>query len=139
MELNLHRVVATVGPRLLAAVLLAQLCACGDDDGPTSVADQCSETVISANALDSVPRLVSGRFPQLTEEAELAGWSEPVQAALVVEPDGTVCSSTVVESSGRDDMDEEVVQATLTWQYSPGTIEGEAVYFSVKPTFTWAR
>jgi len=45
----------------------------------------------------------------------------------VVNADGTVCSATIAESSGREDVDFAVLDSVEHWLYEPGIFHGEAV------------
>ncbi|HPF36881.1 MAG TPA: energy transducer TonB, partial [Candidatus Krumholzibacteria bacterium] len=64
--------------------------------------------------------------------ARESGWEGSVVAEVVVNADGTVCSATIAESSGREDVDFAVLDSAEHWLYEPGTFQGEAVRTEIR-------
>jgi TonB family protein len=74
----------------------------------------------------SLPRVVSKKDPELSEEARRAGAQSTVVVSLVVTEDGVPRDIHLLRGGGFG-LDEKAIEAIGAWRFSPGTKDGKPI------------
>ena len=75
--------------------------------------------------------------PSYPEALSRRGLEARVRLAITVAPDGHVNGVEILEWSGHRPLVERAAQAVLTWRYTPGRRDGEAVEWVVEKTIVF--
>ena len=132
---RLANVAVVVGLITSLAVALA-LQSCGRDDGATPV-DPCTLGLVPADELTTPPIRLSIDPPHYPDAARLAGWSGSGTCYAIINADSTLCDCGIVVSSGREDVDEQILVSAWTAVFTPGMVNGTMVRSRVEMTYTF--
>ncbi len=90
--------------------------------GPTR-----GDFIFNGDDLDQPPRQIFREQPNYPYRARQRGIEGEVKVKLLVRPDGTVASVTILESRPEGLFDAAVKKAVPKWKFTPGRIDGKAV------------
>lgn len=106
-----------------------------DSDGESvslSAPDKDVSTVFDQNRLDEIPVRTGGSEPEYPLKARRLGKEGTVVLRLLINPQGTVDKVEIVSEPSAPGLNEAAVKAAYSWEFTPPTINGGAVYAWVK-------
>lgn len=124
----------------ICAILIISLLAfaCGSNESDADAKDPCNESVVSDRDLDVPPKIITRLKPVYPSSAKKELWEGSVKVHFTINSDGSICDTTILTSSGRSDVDSNVLKATRQWVFEPGIKDGDPVRTEVVTTIRFA-
>ena len=137
MAMIFNRQILILCNLLGATLILFSLQACSDEGDIVDPVDPCNLSIVAAAELDSLPSILQLYYPIYPYRARQEGWEGSATASIVVNADSSICSVSITESSGRDDVDSSVLQAMNRTIFAAGILDGESVRSVYPQTITF--
>jgi periplasmic protein TonB len=110
----------------------------GDFSYAFNVGDVSGDSLVfEIDELDQVPRAVVALPPRYPPQARQRRIEGEVLLEFVVEPDGTITQSRVIESNPPGMFEDAALRAVFRWRFEPGQMNGEAVATRVRQPVTF--